>query len=69
MYLRYCKYIKEKGKNLPMISTPQNIGLNVKEYLNTDIYNASREIKKMQKLHSNILTTWYNVNEGHELLE
>lgn len=69
MYLRYCKYIKEKGKNLPMISNPSNIGLNVKEYLNTDIYNASREIKKMQKLHSNILTTWYNVNEGHELLE
>ena len=28
-------------------------------YLDTDIYKASREIKKMQKLSSNILTSWY----------
>lgn len=27
-------------------------------YLDTDIYKASREIKKMQKLHSNILSVW-----------
>lgn len=27
-------------------------------YMNTDIYSASREIKKMQKLNSNILTIW-----------
>jgi hypothetical protein len=30
------------------------------EYLKTDIYKVSREIKKMQKLNSNVLTTWYN---------
>ena len=29
-----------------------------KLYMNTDIYSASREIKKMQKLNSNILTIW-----------
>ena len=28
-------------------------------YLRTDIYKASREIKKMQKLDSKILSTWY----------
>ena len=30
----------------------------VRKELETDIYKASREIKKMQKLTSNILTTW-----------
>ena len=38
------------------------------EYLETDIYKASREIKKMQKLNSNVLTTWYDiVPERNEL--
>lgn len=27
-------------------------------YPDTDIYRASREVKKMQRLHSNILTVW-----------
>ncbi len=36
---------------------------NVSElYLDTDIYNASREIKKMQKLNQNILTVWYDID-------
>ena len=40
------------------------------EYLETDIYKASREIKKMQKLSSKVLTTWYdNIPGGKELLE
>lgn len=29
-------------------------------YLDTDIYKASKEIKKMQKLSSNILSFWYD---------
>lgn len=29
------------------------------EYLETDIYTISREVKKMQKLNFNILTFWY----------
>ena len=38
------------------------------EYLETDIYKASREIKKMQKLSSKVLTTWYDiVPERNEL--
>lgn len=31
-----------------------------KLYTNTDIYKASRELRKMQKLNSNILSTWYD---------
>lgn len=32
-------------------------------YLSTDIYKISREIKKMQKLHSHILSTWFDTQE------
>ena len=38
-------------------STASSISAQI--YLDTDIYKASREIKKMQKLNSNILSTWY----------
>lgn len=31
-------------------------------YPSTDIYKASREIKKMQKLNNGILTVWYTDN-------
>lgn len=33
-------------------------------YLATNIYTASREIKKMQKLNSNVLTIWYDDGLG-----
>ena len=36
-----------------------NIEILPQIYLDTDIYKASREIKKMQKLSSNILSSWY----------
>lgn len=41
---------------IPESATP---GIPTQIYLDTDIYKASREIKKMQKLNSNILSTWY----------
>jgi hypothetical protein len=60
----YCNYtrllssgqisaIVPKGRKNKLVSAPTL-------YLETDIYAASREIKKMQKLNSNILTTWYD---------
>lgn len=35
-------------------------------YLETDIYRASREVKKLQKLSSHVLTTWYENTEKGE---
>lgn len=36
-------------------------------YESRDIYKASREIKKMQKLYKNVLTAWYEMQEkGHD---
>ena len=45
----------------PVVSKPV-------EYYDTDIYNASREISKMQRLNSNILTTWPDVLPLNKML-
>ena len=37
-----------------------NISLLPRKYLETDIYTVSRVIKKMQKLNSNILSSWHD---------
>ncbi|MBD7912086.1 zinc-ribbon domain-containing protein [Clostridium cibarium] len=67
LFYNYKKLIETKestsllvineGKN-EIMSTPQL-------YLETDIYKSSREIKKMQKLSSNILSVWYEL-KGYE---
>ena len=64
MYAKYTKLLKGSSKNLPMLSNGAGTEISVlpQTYLDTDIYKASREIKKMQKLSSNILTTWYEVD-------
>ena len=71
MYAKYTKLLKGSSKNLPMISNGAGTEISVlpQTYLDTDIYKASREIKKMQKLSSNILTTWYEVDNGRKMIE
>ena len=62
LYANYLKLI-EGGQSSPLeVKQIKNeVALLPQEYLETDIYKASREIKKMQKLNSNILTTWYDI--------
>ena len=56
----YTNYLKLIGSNqLTKIQACTNIDSQPKKYLKTDIYQMSRELKKMQKLNSCILTTWY----------
>ena len=71
MYERYTKLLKDGSKALPMISNGTKIETSLlpQIYLNTDIYRASREIKKMQKLSSNILTTWLEVDNESKMLK
>ncbi len=57
MFDKYNKLLK-KSNNALMISTDSNETKTTKRYLNTDIYKASREISKMQRLDSKVLTTW-----------
>ena len=55
----YVKLLKDNREN-PLASKQQtNVAILPQTYLDTDIYKASREIKKMQKLHLNILSSWY----------
>ena len=62
LYANYLKLIEgEKSNPLAVKQTKNEVALLPKEYLETDIYKASREIKKMQKLRSNVLATWYDI--------
>lgn len=58
LYSKYVKLLDGNDKNL-IVPRQQIDGAVLSRYLDTDIYKASREIKKIQKLHSNILTSWY----------
>lgn len=71
MYAKYTRLLKGSSKNLPILAkgTGTEISVLPQTYLDTDIYKASREIKKMQKLSSNILTTWYEIDNGRKMIE
>ena len=66
MYEKYTKLLKGNSKNLPMLAKNVRADISVlpQTYLDTDIYRSSREIKKMQKLSSNILTAWFKIDDG-----
>lgn len=66
LYANYLKSVKgEKSNPLAVKQTKNEVSLLPQGYLEIDIYKASREIKKMQKLSSNILTIWYdNIENG-----
>ncbi len=56
----YCNYLKqiESKSETALVLTKSNTNKLPQLYLDTDIYRASREIKKMQRLNSNILSIW-----------
>lgn len=71
LYERYTKLLKDNSKNLPILEKYGNkdLALLPQSYLDTDIYKASKKIKKMQKLSSNILTAWYEVDSAVKEIE
>lgn len=69
----YLNYKNQKEVNSGKISDIEDVNKNEisvlpQTYLDTDIYKASREIKKMQRLDSKILTTWYEVDNNSKLI-
>ena len=58
LYANYCQLLENNGAALSALRN-EEISLQGVTYLNTDMYKASRELKKMQRLQSNILSTWY----------
>lgn len=61
LYANYLNLLNEKTENALVIhdNTGKEPDVVSNIYLDTDIYKASLEIKKMQVLNSNILATWH----------
>lgn len=59
IFSKYVKFLGDNNDNLLAVKQQTNITLLPQIYLDTDIYKASREIKKMQKISTNILSFWY----------
>ena len=74
LYQNYMRWLQSNENNVltlfksNQINTADPEGM---EYLETDIYKASREISKIQRLHNNILTFWDDRlwNEGQNIIE
>lgn len=66
----YSKYVEQIDDNIRKLLIPRNTKLSKlkAEYNGTDIYVASREIKKLQKIKSNILTTWSGIIDNNTAL-
>ena len=63
LYDNYKKMIASNESNALIVKGQSTkIVLKPTYYPSTDIYKASREIKKMQKLNNGILTVWYTDN-------
>lgn len=69
LYDNYQRLLNDPDdKSAELMSLRQNkVGLLPKKYYDTDIYRVSREIKKMQKLNSNILSTWYENSDAQRM--
>lgn len=64
MYSNYKKMLSGKRGNALVIAGNTELCVTPVFYPNTDIYKASREIRKMQKLNSGILTTWTDLGNN-----
>ena len=67
-YKKY-KALLNDGRTELVLKTNTQLLKAPARYLNTDIYKASREIKKMQKLNSNILSVWFDDSNEKQLEE
>ncbi|MCQ2424668.1 MAG: metallophosphoesterase [Lachnospiraceae bacterium] len=62
LYQIYERLMLAEGQPNALIQQ-QNGSTKPTKYLSTDIYEASRVIKKMQKIHSNILSIWAETSD------
>lgn len=61
LYLKYQNMLENDPTiSLTIYEPKEEMTLLPRNYLETDIYKVSRELKRMQKLDSNILTIWYD---------
>lgn len=59
LYVNYTNQLQDNSESLPSLSQITQLDKETSiMYLDTDIYRASREISKMQKINVNVLTLW-----------
>lgn len=68
LYDNYKKALKS-GENCIIVLSKKNTSISPQLYLATDIYKASREVFKVQKLKNNILTIWVEPNNTQHRLK
>lgn len=59
LYAKYLDGVASGQTNMLISREHANLSISPRICLDTDIYKASLEIKKMQKLYSKILTSWF----------
>ena len=70
LYMNYKEISCEKDQNMLQVLGKKSKGkIKAVKYRSTNMYNISREITKMQKLQSNILTIWLDIDEEAEVLK
>lgn len=74
LYVNYRRLLESESGSAPAIieKSGQTAVKSPQRYSETDIYGVSRELKKMQRLQSGVLTVWYDGQEsetpGYKLL-
>ena len=71
LYCNYKRMLNGKSKennSLLLEDEKKQISKPPTKYIETDIYKASREIRKMQKIHNKILTIWIETDDYIEEL-
>ncbi len=68
MYARFNSLVSENSIKLPILYYQSIDEKSPQHYLEKDIYAASRELCKLQKLHSNILTVWRTLRSKENLI-
>lgn len=68
LYANYKKLLSDKAENALIVAKNDKIDTKPLPYFETDIYKASRELKKMQKLNKGVLSTWHEPDIDNNLL-
>lgn len=59
LYQNYLNFLGKDTNNWIALETKSSLSQAPECYFDTDIYRASREVRKMQKANMNILSAWY----------
>ena len=69
LYGQYKEIKKDKSKQLSIIRGNKRGELSISKYhYGTEMYKISRELRKMQKINSNVLVEWYDIDVDNDMI-